>query len=61
MTYSEVVHLLSSHMVPTESQQMIPLLEKFVNENHADEDYEAMDDSGEMDELDRDVNQRDFD
>ena len=34
MTYSEVVHLLSSHMVPKggDGGQMIPLLEKFVNE-----------------------------
>jgi hypothetical protein len=34
MTYSEVVHLLSSHLVPKspDSQQMIPILEKFVNE-----------------------------
>ena len=38
MTYSEVVHLLSSHMVPkgAENAQMIPLLEKFVNEQNAD-------------------------
>jgi hypothetical protein len=34
MTYSEIVHLLSSHMVPADEQnpqQTIPLLEKFVN------------------------------
>lgn len=34
MTYSETVHLLSSHMVPVDNsnpQNMIPLLEKFVN------------------------------
>ena len=34
MTYSEVVHLLSSHMVPRddeEPEKRIPLLEKFVN------------------------------
>lgn len=34
MTYSEIVHLLSSHMVPVDDynpQQTIPLLEKFVN------------------------------
>jgi hypothetical protein len=34
MTYSEIVALLSSHMVPKEpdSQQMIPMLEKYVNQ-----------------------------
>ena len=35
MTFSEIVHLLSSHMVPIDPegnpQQTIPLLEKFVN------------------------------
>ena len=34
MTYSEVVHLLSSHLVPRDDQnpqQTIPILEKFVN------------------------------
>lgn len=34
MTYSEIVHLLSSHMVPIDGDsphQTIPLLEKFVN------------------------------
>jgi hypothetical protein len=34
MTFSEIVHLLSSHMVPVDDQnpnQTIPLLEKFVN------------------------------
>ena len=33
MTYSEIVALLSSQMVPkdVDSQQMIPMLEKFVN------------------------------
>lgn len=34
MTYSEIVHLLSSHMVPIDDQNpqnTIPLLEKFVN------------------------------
>ena len=36
MTFSEVVHLLSSHMVPIDENnpsQTIPLLEKFVNIN----------------------------
>lgn len=34
MTFSEIVHLLSSHMVPLDNEnpnQTIPLLEKFVN------------------------------
>jgi len=34
MTYSEVVHLLSSHMVPADDLNpsiQIPLLEKFIN------------------------------
>jgi hypothetical protein len=34
MTYSEMVHMLSSHMVPMQrdnGQQMVPLIEKFVN------------------------------
>lgn len=33
MTYSEIVALLSAHMVPrdSESQQLIPMIEKFVN------------------------------
>lgn len=38
MTFSEVVHLLSSHMVPVgeqNPQQTIPLLEKFVNRTSA--------------------------
>ena len=38
MTFSEVVHLLSSHMVPLDESnpsQMIPLLEKFVNRTSA--------------------------
>ncbi len=42
MTYSEVVAMLSSHLVPrgeTEGQQMIPLLEKFVNLDSIDEDF----------------------
>lgn len=42
MTYSEVVALLSSHLVPkeTEGQQMIPLLEKFVNlDSMVEEDF----------------------
>lgn len=56
MTYSEVVHLLSSHMVPGETQQMIPVLERFVNEQHAE-----FEDSEEMSELERDVNQSNFD
>jgi len=36
MTFSEVVHLFSSHMVPLtddDPHTTIPLLEKFVNEN----------------------------
>ena len=41
MTYSEVVALLSSHLVPkeTEGQQMIPMLEKFVNLDTVEEDF----------------------
>jgi hypothetical protein len=41
MTYSEVVALLSSHLVPREleGQQMIPLLEKFVNLDSIEEDF----------------------
>ena len=31
MTYSEVVALLSSHMVPNEEGNQVPMLEKFVN------------------------------
>ena len=34
MTFSEIVHLLSSHMVPADDQNptvTIPMLEKFVN------------------------------
>jgi hypothetical protein len=45
MTYSEIVALLSSHMMPREegSTQMIPMLEKFVNQEvNTDEDaYET--------------------
>lgn len=43
MTFSEVVHLLSSHMVPAEEQNptvTIPLLEKFVN--RAGVDFEEL-------------------
>ena len=39
MTFSEIVHLLSSHMVPIDPenpQQTIPLLEKFVNKMGVD-------------------------
>ena len=35
MTYSEIVHLLSSHMVPRDDsnpQVTIPILEKFINQ-----------------------------
>ena len=50
MTFSEIVHLLSSHMVPVNlenPQQMIPLLEKFVNltsdvQEHASEEMFQM-------------------
>ena len=41
MTFSEIVHLLSSHMVPIDDsnpQQTIPLLEKFVNKSGANFD-----------------------
>ena len=33
MTFSEIVHLLSNHKVPRseESNQMVPLLEKYAN------------------------------
>jgi len=58
MTYSEIVHLLSSHLVPGKDNSMIPLLEKFANDNQFNQMHEdqfiGMDDSGEMDELDRD-------
>ena len=43
MTFSEVVHLLSSHMVPVDEQhpqQTISLLEKFVNINGGSSDFE---------------------
>jgi len=47
MTYSEIVSLLSAQMVPRddeESSQMIPMLEKFVNqESGADESNYDMD------------------
>lgn len=39
MTFSEVVHLLSSHMVAAKAespQDKIPLLEKFVNKDSLD-------------------------
>ena len=56
MTYSEVVHVLSGHMIPkNEEGQMMPLLEKFVNQemegNHLG--IHMGDNSQEMDELDR--------
>ena len=41
MTFSEIVHLLSSHMVPADEQNpqhTIPLLEKFVNRTGANFD-----------------------
>ena len=46
MTYSEIVALLSSQMVPkdVDSQQMIPMLEKFVNQE-LNEGEEGVDDS----------------
>lgn len=54
MTYSEVVHLLSSHMVPkgSDNAQMIPLLEKFVNEQNKDGS-----DSDEIGDFEREANQ----
>jgi hypothetical protein len=56
MTYSEIVHLLSSHLVPAgRENQMIPLLEKFVNETQSIQgEYIGMDESEEMDEFERD-------
>ena len=38
MTYSEVVLVLSSHMVPKEPSGQIALLEKFIQENEGEED-----------------------
>ena len=54
MTYSEIVHMLSSHMVPrsNDNQQLIPLLEKFVNEGDEQNVHTQMDDES-GDELDR--------
>jgi len=37
MTYSEVVLVLSSHMVPKEPSGQIALLEKFIQENESDD------------------------
>jgi len=50
MTFSEVVHLFSSHMVPvdeTNPQSTIPLLEKFVNEGNNN-----------FEEIEREIKQR---
>jgi len=53
MTYSEIVSLLSAQMVPRddeESSQMIPMLEKFVNqESGADESHYDMEGHHDMD------------
>ena len=56
MTYSEVVHLLSSHMVPRshDNPQLIPLLEKFVNDGEDEQIIPTqMDDSDDDDGIDR--------
>ena len=63
MTYSEVVHLLSSHMVPISyqnPQQTIPLLEKFVNK-YGDEDLgeEPMYNEGSEERFQRESNEQD--
>ena len=46
MTYSEVVHLLSSHLVAKDEnnpQQLVPVLEKFVNMDEQIAEFEAVD------------------
>ena len=46
MTYSEVVHLLSSHLVAKDesnSQQLVPVLEKFVNMDEQIAEFEPVD------------------
>ena len=67
MTYSEVVALLSSHMVQRDSESavQIPLLEKFINLDNEDgindDDFEAQFAQGderdyeEMGEIDHDI------
>lgn len=56
MTFSELVHLFSSHMVPmdeSDPQRSIPLLEKFVSQNQESEDMRDVlkeEDSNEEDE-----------
>ena len=46
MTYSEVVHLLSSHLVAKDEsnpQQLVPVLEKFVNMDEQIAEFEPVD------------------
>ena len=51
MTYSEVVALLSTHMVPRRDDsgtatELIPMLERFINDAHTDDDHSAGGGSG---------------